>query len=490
MLAWVVPAGERRVAEGELAEGFAVRVRDDGIAAARRWYVRQVWGFAWRAVMVRRLIGTGEGEAMNGLGDLGGDVRWAVRTLRSRPSFAAVAVVTLALGMGANTAIFTLVNAHFLVPLPWERPDELVLIWETAQNSREVTTVSPGNYWTWRDEAESFEEVAAFNVDFATLSGDGIAERVTASVVSPHYFEVLGIEPVAGAGFDASTVQAEGVQQVVLSHSLWVRRYGADPALIGRDIRINGVPHTVMGVLPASFRQPERSLSWQATEIWRPMLLEELRTDFGSRYLRTVARLRPGATIEQARTEVESIAARLAGLYPESNAGRTALVYTLDEYLLGDARPTLILLLVAGAAVLLIVCANVANLTLARGQERRREFAVRAALGSGRGRLVRQVLVESVSIALLGAAVGTVFVVAGTDVLQSMQTRYFSGFVDVVVDWRVVLLTAAAALAAALLFALPLARSASRPQLRGALGEGGARSGWALRRSGRASCSS
>jgi predicted permease len=315
--------------------------------------------------------------------------------------------------------------------------------------------------------------VAAYNVDFATLSGDGSAEQVTASYVVPHFFDVLGTEPMLGPGFDEASVRASDGLQVILGYSLWTRRYGADPSIVGRDIRVDGRPHTVVGVMSRSYRQPERSLSWQTTELWRPMLLEDGRTDHSSRYLRTVARRRPGVSVEQARAEVTAIAARLAEEHPESNGGRTALVRTLDEYLMADARPTLIMLLFAGVAVLLIVCANVANLTLARGEERRREFAVRAALGSGGRRLLRQVIVESVLLSLAGAALGTLLVWAGGDVLQRLQTRFFSGLVDVSVDLRVVAATTGLAVLAGVLFGLPLARSAARTELGAALVEGG-----------------
>lgn len=414
---------------------------------------------------------------MGGFGEVSGDVRWAVRGLGKRPTLTLVAVLTLALGIGSNSAIFTLVSAHFFEPLPYERPEDLVLLWETGRNDPEVSTVSPGNYFSWREAAESFSGIAAYNVDFATLSGEGAAEGVNASLVSPHFFELLGVVPLLGTGFDEFAAREGGGSQVVLSHGLWLRRYGGDPTLVGRDVRIDGRPHTVVGVMPRSFRQPERSLTWQATELWRPLLLDGQREDRDSRYLRTVARLRPGIGPGQAREEMQLLAARLAERYPEANEGRSVLVRTLDDYLMGAARPTLVMLLVAGAAVLLIVCANVANLNLARGEERRREFAVRSALGSGRARLVRQVIVEGVVLALLGALVGTVFVLAATGLLQTVQARYFSGLVDVSVDWRVIGFTTAIAFGAGALFGLPLARSASRPELRGILVEGGVRSG-------------
>jgi putative ABC transport system permease protein len=478
-LARVVPAEEREVVVGELDELYRAHAESHGVRAADRWYLRQVIGFTLRARRIRsatRIDGDEEG-GMGWTEGLVGDVRWALRGLRKRPGFTLVAIATLALGVGANSAVFTLVNAHFLTPLPYEQPDDLVLIWETQRNGDGVTTVSPGNYFTWREEARSFIDIASFNVDAATLSGDGAAERVNAALVAPHYFQLLGVAPVLGAGFDEASARAADGRVVVLSEGLWRRRYGADPDIVGRDIRVDGRPHTVVGVLPASFRQPEKSITWQGAELWRPEALDEQHDDFDSRYLRTIARLGPGVTIAQARAEMDAMAVRMADTYPEANAGRRIQVWTLADYLMGESRPILFMLLAAGAAVLLIVCANVANLTLARGQERKREFAVRAALGSGRRRLLRQVLVESVVLSLAGGLIGAALVYGGRDVLELAQERFFSTLVPAVVDARVLLGTTILALTAGLLFGLPLALAASSTDLRGALVEGGERAG-------------
>lgn len=475
----VAPEDERDVVVGELDELFRMRAARRGERSARWWYRRQVAGFAVRAWSARRVTSHMHEEA-DGMGwweSLGGDVRWALRGLRTRPTFTLVAVATLALGIGANSAVLTLVNAHFLTPLPYERPDELVLLWETDRNSADVTTVSPGNYFTWREEARSFTDVAAFNVDQVTLSGDGIAERVPAAYVAPHFFRLLGVSPELGKGFDDASARTADGRLVILGHGLWTRRYGADPSIVGSDIRIDGRPHTVVGVLPASYRQPEKTLGWQGAELWRPLLLDAQREAYDSRYLRTIARLAPGVPPSGARVEMDALAARMAEAYPEANAGRRIQVWTLDDYLMGESRPVLYMLLAAAGAVLLIVCANVANLTLARGQERKREFAVRAALGSGHRRLVRLILVESVVLALAGGLVGAALIYGGRDVLQFVQERFFSTLVPAVLDLRVLAGTTAVAFAAGLVFGLPLALTASATDLRGALAEGGERSG-------------
>ncbi len=478
-LARVAPPEEREVVLGELDELYRDRAAREGRGAADGWYRRQVAGFIARAWSTRRATADDSSRegGMGWLESFAGDVRWALRGIRKRPGFTLVAVATLALGVGANSAVFTLLNAHFLSPLPYDRPDELVLLWETKRNDDEVTTVSPGNYFTWRERARSFSDIAAFNVDFATLSGDGAAERVNAAVVAPHFFGLLGVALALGSGFDEASARAADGNLVVLSDGLWRRRYGADPQILGKDIRIDGRPHTVVGVAPASFRQPEKTITWQGTELWRPQLLDDERNAFGSRYLRTIARLAPGATVRQARDEMDAMAIRMEEAYPEANAGRRIQVWTLGDYLMGESRPVLLMLLAAGAAVLLIVCANVANLTLARGQERRREFAVRAALGSGRRRLLRQVLVESVVLALVGGLVGAAMVYGGRGVLELAQERFFSTLVPAAVDVRVLVGTTGVALMAGLLFGLPLALGASSEELRGALVQGGERAG-------------
>jgi putative ABC transport system permease protein len=480
LVRWAAGPADADVAEGELLEAWRQQLARVGVKRAGRWYWRQAAGFVLRSGAARRLASKRpekRGGLVSWLSEVSGDVRWAVRGMRKRPAFTAVAVATLALGIGSNSAIFTLASAHFLAPLPYADPDRVVLLWETDRGSMDVMTVAPGNYFAWKENTRSFADIAAFNVSTATLSGAGFAERVRSSVVTPNFFSVLGVVPEVGTFFTEQTARAAAGDVVILSHSLWVRRFGADPGIVGRDIRIAGRPHRVLAVMPSSFRQPERDLSWQRPELWRPLMIEDEHDDFGARYLRAVARLRPGISVGEARQEMSIVASRMARAQPESNEGRSILVKTLDEYLLTAARPVLVMLLVAGLAVLLIVCANVANLTLARGQERRQEFAVRAALGSGRARLLRQVIVEGILLSMTGAVVGVIAVFGGRGFLEMLQQRYFSGLIDVAIDVRVIAFTALVALAGGILFALPLARIASRSELRGALIEGGQRAG-------------
>ncbi|NIR42865.1 MAG: ABC transporter permease, partial [Gammaproteobacteria bacterium] len=417
---------------------------------------------------------------MRWIGEVTGDVRWALRAMRRRPGFTAVAVVTLALGIGSNSAVFTLVSAGFMAPLPYERPKELVTIWHESA----ISTVAPGTYFAWKETARSFAAVTAFNANESTISGDGNAERVMGSVVTPDFFAVLGARPELGATFTEESARQAAGALVVLSHGLWVGRYGGDPGIVGRTVRLAGRPHTVVGVMPSSFRQPEQELQYQRAQFWRPLLLDERHDDFYGRFLRTVARLAPGVSVEQANVELGVIAERLAQENPDEERPFAAVARRLSDDLRGNVRPALALLMGAGAAVLLLVCANVANLTLARGQERQREFAVRAALGCSRGRLFRQILVEGIVVAVAGAAVGTVAVLLTRRGLQSVQERYFSVLTDVSVDIRVVAVTAFLALVAGVLFAMPLARTASRRSLRTPLVEGGGQSGWGPSASG------
>lgn len=480
LLRWAAGTADAEVADGDLQEAFGERVERQGLPEARKWYLRQVMGFVLR-VPVARARTVGEG-GMSWIREGMRDVRWAARGMRRRPAFTVVAVTTLALGIGSNSAVLTLVSASFLAPLPYEHPKELVTIWHGPEPiSAAVETVAPGTYFAWKEAAGSFAGLAAFNVNETTISGAGEAARVTGSAVTPDFFEVLGARPKVGATFTPASAREAAGSVVVLGHDLWVQRFGADPDIVGRSIRLAGRPHTVVGVMPSSFRQPEQELEYQRADFWRPLMLEERHDDFYSRFLRVVARLAPGVSVDQANVELDGIAQRLARQNPDEERSFAAVARGLRSDLMGQVRPALVLLMAAGASVLLLVCANVANPTLARGQERQREFAVRTALGCGGGRLARQILVEGIVLAVAGAALGTAAVLLASRALQSAQHRYFSVLTDVSVDVEVVGLTTIVALLAGLLFATPLARTASRRSLRGALAAGGGATGWGRR---------
>lgn len=396
------------------------------------------------------------------------DLRYAVRALRQAPLFTAAVVATLAVGIAANVAIFTVVNAALLAPLPWADPGSLVVIWEThagdggPYGGSGRTTVAPANYLDWRERAESLEDLAAFNVWQPTLRGDAGSTRVEASLVTPDFFDVLGVEPLLGSGLGPEHGVPGGDRVVVLAHGLWQGRYGGDPGVLGRAVRIDGESYEVVGVMPAGFRQPEPSGSGSPA-LWAPLTLAEPARN--SRWLRTLGRLAPGVSPETAGRELRAIAAALAAEYPDSNDGYGAEVVPLRRQLAGETERPLLLLLGAAAFLLLIVCTNVANLVLARGQRRRRETAIRASLGAGRGRLVRQVMSESGLLTVAGAVVGLGLVLAAGGAVKEIQARLYPAIPELVLDLRVLAFTGALAGATALLFGLVPALQLSRADL-------------------------
>ena len=348
--------------------------------------------------------------------DLWRDVRLAVRILRARPAFTAVAVLTLALGLGANTAIFSVVHAVLMRPLPFNQPDRLVFIWSTAPE-RPIENLTPARLWDFRARATSFDGIAGFSHLSLNLTGRGTPERFSGASVASNFFDVLGVAPLHGRTFTAETA---GTPSVVLSHPLWVRAFGADPAIVGTSLMLSGRLHTVIGVMPASFvwptvatipvggTGPELFVAASRFEIPDMPILrdEDPRLNRRTGYLRAVARLKNGVTREAASAEVAAIASALEREYPESDARRGGTVVDMRDHLLGASGTPLLLMLGAVTFVLLIACANVANLLMGRAASRRREFEVRLALGAGRRRLIQQLLVESIVLSLAGAAVG------------------------------------------------------------------------------------
>ncbi|MEX2273537.1 MAG: ABC transporter permease [Vicinamibacterales bacterium] len=344
------------------------------------------------------------------------DLRLAFRMLRSKPAFSSVAILTLALGLGANTAIFSVVHAVLLKPLPFHEPDRLVLVWNTMPE-RPLDNLTPGRLVDFRDRAKSFESLAGISHILLTLTGAGTPERLMGSSVSVPFFHVLGVQPLHGRVFNPA---GEPARVAVLGHGLWMRAFGADPAIVGRAIVLNGNPHIVVGVMPREFVWPSitvRAASGFDPELWvaagrtgvpdTPALSGEgIATNRRIGYLRGVARLRPGVSLEEARAEIGTIASSLQQEHPQTDAQRGGTVVDLRNHLLGNAREPLMLVLGAVAFVLAIACANVANLMMGRAASRRREFELRLALGAGRRRLIQQLLVESGVIALAGGMLG------------------------------------------------------------------------------------
>src|SRR5262245_43602919 len=320
------------------------------------------------------------------IADFWQDLRYGARMLLKRPGFTLVAVVTLTLGIGANTAIFSVVNAVLLRPLPYAEPERLVWLWGNVRGGTSRASVSPPDFLDYREQNRSFEQLGAFYSPgiSVNLTGDGEPERLRGSAVNANYFDLLGVKPALGRAFVAEEEAAGRSQVVILNHGLWQRRFGADPAIIGKTITLNDSTFNVIGVAPAGFEPP------QTAELWIPLPFRETESDRGAHSLRAIGRLKPGVTIEQAQAETDLVSRRMEEQYPETNANRNLLLEPLHERLIGNLGRQLWMLFGAVVFVLLIACANVANLLLARAASRSREIAIRAAVGASRSRVARQ----------------------------------------------------------------------------------------------------
>lgn len=403
------------------------------------------------------------------------DLRFSARLLSRSPGFFLVAVLTLALGIGANSAVFSLLDAVLLRPLPYANPERLVWLWESnAARKLPVVPASPANFADWARESRMFEAMAAWRDVNLTLTGAETPERLSGARVFPQLLDVLGIQPVLGRGFAPGEGTGSGAPVAIVTHGMWQRRFGGDPALAGRTIQLDGVSHTVIGVLPPSFRFPFGRV--EVLVPWIPSAGELAERGAKFRYLRVVARLKAGVPLRQAQTEMAAIAQRLEQAYPASNKGWGVNVMPMREFFVAEFRLGLISLGIAVVFVALIACSNVASLLLARAEGRRREVAIRTAVGAGRWRLLRQFLTESVLLGLAGGAAGVLLARAGIGPLLSLVPEMnlpIPGLDAVRLDWRAVAFTAGLSVAAGILFGLaPVGRM--RPEeLHEALKEGG-----------------
>jgi len=331
------------------------------------------------------------------------DLRFGMRTLRKSPGFAAVAVLTLAICIGANTAIFSFVNGVLLKPLPYGDPDRIVRVLEKPPRGGR-NGISTLNYLDWQKDNTVFEYMAAQTGGSVTLSGVTEPVQLRGARVSPHYFDIFGIQPVLGRAFAADEDQSGKQHVAVLSHSLWVSQFGADPGVIGRSVLLDGVAHNVIGVLPAG-----GAFDRAYAQIWRPLVFEPENMTRNFHWFGSFAKLKRGVTLKQASAQMDGIGARIAQQYPDSNKGWGVQVDLFaDTVVATELRRSLYVLLAAVGMVLLIGCANLANLTLARGAGREREVAIRASIGAGRWRLVRQFLTENVLLSVCGGVLGLV----------------------------------------------------------------------------------
>jgi putative ABC transport system permease protein len=339
------------------------------------------------------------------------DLRYGVRTLFKNPGFTLVAIITLALGIGANTAIFSVVNAVLLRPLPYNEPERIVRMYGRFSQGNQAS-VSPPDFLDYRAQNHSFEEFAALRSTSYNLTGNSDPERIIGAEVTANFFQALGVKPVRGRVFLPEEEQAAQSQVAIISEGLWQRRFGADPAILDKSILLNGQNHVIVGVIANQARLSEE------TDVWRPLTFDGPNMKVRRfHFLRVIGRLNPDTTLQQAQADVDAIALGLEKLYPESNTSWRLRMVGLRQELLGDISTPLYILLGAVAFVLLIACANVANLQLARSTARQKEFAIRAALGASRLRLIRQLVTESLLLAFVGGAVGLLLGIWGTELL-------------------------------------------------------------------------
>jgi predicted permease len=403
------------------------------------------------------------------------DIRYGARVLAKHKGFTAIAVLTLALGIGANTAIFSVVNELLLRPLPYPDADRVVMVWEVTPSGRHENTTSRGNFRTWREQNQSFEAMAAFSDQRLNLTGDGVPEEVPVQFVTPELFQILGIQPLVGRLITQADVDPQKGQVALLSYGLWQRRFGGDPAIVGKVIKLHGAPFNVIGVMPADFQWhiKKRSGTGKSPDLWTVLSMPSSGPSLRGRFLSVVAKLKPNVSRVQAENDVKTIEARIAQDAPEYNKGYGVEVIPLREQLVGNARSALLILLGAVGFVLLIACANVANLMLARAADREKEIALRTALGAHRLRIVRQLLTESLLLALSGSVLGLALAWLGIRALIAISPRDLVSFQSVGINLTVLCWTLGISLATGILFGLAPALEAARINLNDALKEGG-----------------
>jgi putative ABC transport system permease protein len=391
------------------------------------------------------------------------DLRYGLRMLRKNPGFTAIAVLTLALGIGANTAIFSVVNALLLRPYPYKDQDRLVWLWETKLPDIPRGSPSPANFLDWQKQNTVFEQLEAINVNDYNLIGDGNPERIRGMVITHGFLSMLGIRPQIGRDFFPDDDRPGHGNVAIFSHELWQRRFGGDPNILNRKIMLDDRQFTVIGVMP-----PSSGLNLRRTEVWTPIAFTAEQTEKRRvGILNVIGRLKPGVTMERARSEMSAIADGLAKQYPDSNADWNVIVSPILEDAVSESgiKPPLLLLLGAVAFVLLIACANVANLLLARAAARQKEIALRTALGASRWRIVRQLLVESLLLSLAGGITGLMLANGGLKILMAQSDIAWPRIMNVSLDLHILAFTVAITLLTGLGFGIIPALQASKPNL-------------------------
>jgi putative ABC transport system permease protein len=399
------------------------------------------------------------------------DLRYGARMLLKKPGFTLIAIITLALGIGANTAIFSVVNAALLRPLPYEESERLVVLYETnPQQGRDEMSVSYPNFADWRAQSQSFEQLAACLYGGMILTGKDEPARLQVVAVSADFFAMLRVKPLRGRVFLPEEDKVGGAPVVLLSHALWQSRFGGDEGLIGRQIMLDRKSRTVIGVMPPNFALPPGD----QTEVWMAIgtLADQMQNRAVHR-MTAIGRLKSGVTLRQAQTELATIASRIQQQYPDADPGHGVNVISGYESLTKNARPALLTLLVAVGFLLLIACANVANLLLARAETRQKEIAIRTALGATRGRIVRQLLTESLLLAVAGGAAGLLLAAWGVDALAGSLPDDFPRAKEIGVDSVILGFTGALSVLTGLIFGIIPALTRAKPALNETLKEGG-----------------
>jgi putative ABC transport system permease protein len=399
------------------------------------------------------------------------DMRYGARQLRKAPGFSSVAILTLAVGIGATSAIFSVVNGVMLRPLPYPEPERIVRVMEVVPQFGRFA-VAPGNFLDWRDRNQVFDRIAAYAIGNDTFIGGEGPERIPRAMVSWDIFELLGVTPMLGRGFRKDEDLPNQNNVIVISHGMWQRRFGGDPNVLGRTIRLSDAPVTIVGVMPAGFY-----FAGRATECWRPLALDPANAGRGGHFLAVIARLKQDVRLEQAEAEMRRIATQLAKEYPNTNADESADTVLLHELIVGPIRPMLLMLLAAVGVVVLIACANVAHLLLVRASVRERELAIRMALGAGRGRLVLQMIGESLVLALAGGAAGVLLAYLAIAPIQTLGASSLPRVADIALDRTVLAFAFVVTIATGFIFGLAPAWQAARGGVGAVLKESGRSTG-------------